>query len=133
MYLQNFLNCINYASILSSVKKHGKLLSISETNQLPDLDWEGKVARPILEGSYKGIAFGTRSNHTKFSIIECKLRYCLVMVCILALHTDDLAWYQAVGSQQELFSLFKQDIVGEFNKESIYRGADKAMGTQERC
>ena len=132
MYLQNFLSCIKHSSILPSIKKHRKLLIIYETNQSPDLDWEGKVARPILEGSYGGIALGTRSNHTKLLIIECKLRYCLVMVCILALHTDDLAWFHAVGSQQGLFSLFKQDIVGEFNKESIYRGSDWAMGTQER-
>ena len=64
--------------------------------------------------------------------MECKLRYCLVMVCVLAWHADDLAWYQAVGSQQGIFSLFKQDILGEFNKESIYGAADGATGTQER-
>ena len=44
---------------------------------------------------------GTRSNYTKFVITECKLRYCLVMVCILALHTDDLAWYKVVGPSRE--------------------------------
>lgn len=55
------------------------------------------------------------------------------MVYIWALHIDDLAWCKAVASQQGIFSLFKQDTGGEFNKESIYRGVNRAMGTQERC
>lgn len=76
---------------------------------------EGALARPVLEESLGGTALGTRSNHTAFPITEGRLRHCLVMASILA-------QFKAVGSQQGTFGPFKQDIVGEFNNESIYRG-----------
>lgn len=66
------------------------MLTTNGINKLPDLDrnmfCEDEVVRPILEGSYGHIVLGTWSNHTKFLIKECRLRHCLVMVCILALH-----------------------------------------------
>lgn len=39
MSLQNFLTVINYPSILCSLNKHPKLLTIHETNKLPNVDW----------------------------------------------------------------------------------------------
>ena len=56
-------------------------------NKLPNSDWgvshEGRVARPILDGLTRDIAWGTGFNHTTFLFTECRWRHCLVMVCTL--------------------------------------------------
>lgn len=51
------------------------------------------------------------------------------MVSILALH--EMAWREAVGSQQRTLGLFTQVTGGGFKKDSIYRGVSRAVGTKE--